>query len=409
MPVSDNTVLRQFKHRVRERRDAAPLRAVAIDDWSWRKGFTYGTIIVDLERRVVADVLQTRSAKDTADWLKQHPEIEVVSRDRCGLYAQGARQGAPQARQVADRFHLLQNFRESIERQMTEISRFAGRPRLPPVPGDRDEALRFERRHARQTLFDQVKLLHASGKTLIDIAVETGVKRRTVAKWMKMDVLPHRRRLSLKTSSPLYFKEFLTRRWAEGDRVGRRLFQDIRRRGYTGSFSNLERLLSTWRASNRGKPQPQQQLSKPVAEGPAVDPATGWQISPIVAASLCMKPRPMLTPSETAKVAALKKASPSFVTMRQLAMRFRGLLRGDDPDKLDRWLHDARHSGVRAMQQFARTLSRDSEAVRHAIAEPWSSGQAEGQINRLKTLKRAMYGRAGIELLRARMLPLEPT
>jgi hypothetical protein len=253
-------------------------------------------------------VLETRSAKDTADWLKQHPEIEVVSRDRWGVYAQGTRQGAPQARQVADRFHLLQNFRESIERQMTEISRFADRPQLTPVPGDRHESLRFERRHARQILFDQAKLLHAAGKTFVDIAAEIGVKRRTVAKWVKANILSHRRRLTLKTSSPLYFTDFLTRRWAEGDRVGRRLFQDIRRRGYTGSFSNLERLLSTWRASSRGKAQPQQQWSKPVVESRAVDPATGWQISPIVAASLCIKPTPMVTLSETAKVAALKKS-----------------------------------------------------------------------------------------------------
>ena len=93
--------------------------------------------------------------------------------------------------------------------------------------------------------------------------------------------------------------------------------------------------------------------------------------------------------------------------MRQLAMRFRGILRGADPSKLDGFLHDARRSGLRSIQQFARRLTRDIEAVRHAIAESWSSGQAEGQINRLKTLKRAMYGRAGIELLRARMLPLD--
>jgi len=122
-----------------------------------------------------------------------------------------------------------------------------------------------------------------------------------------------------------------------------------------------------------------------------------------------MKPTSMLTPSQAAKVAALKEASPSFVIMRQLAMRFRGLLRGADPGKLGPWLDDAQHSGVRPMQQFARVLSRDIEAVRNATAEQWSSGQAEGQINRLKALKRAMYGRAGIELLRARMLPLEPT
>lgn len=407
MPVSDNAILRQLKRHVRERREAAPLRAIAIDDWSWRRGFTYGTIIVDLERRTVADVLESRSAKETAEWLKQHPGIEVVSRDRCGLYAQGIRQGAPQARQVADRFHVLQNLRESIERQMTDVSRFAGRAKLPPVPGDRQEALRGARGRARQALFDQAKLLHASGKTYIDIATQIGINRRTVANWIKTNVLPHRRRLALKPSSPLYFKDFLTRRWAEGDRVGRRLFLDIRRRGYTGSFSHLERLLSTWRTGAQGKTQSQQQWSNLLEESPAIDPVTGWQVSPVTAASLCMKPTRMLTHSEAARVAALKEVSPNFVVMRHLAMRFRGLLRGDDPSKLNRWLHDAKHSGVRSMQRFARTLSRDIEAIRNAIAEPWSSGQAEGQINRLKMLKRAMYGRAGIELLRARMLPFE--
>ena len=143
MPVSDSAILRQLKHHVRERADPLPLRAIAIDDWSWRKDSTYGTIVVDLERRTVADVLATRSAKETADWLERRPEIEIVSRDRSGLYAQGIRQGAPQARQVADRFHLLQNLRESIERQMTAVSCFGGRSRLPPAPARTNPRIRF--------------------------------------------------------------------------------------------------------------------------------------------------------------------------------------------------------------------------------------------------------------------------
>ena len=111
----------------------------------------------------------------------------------------------------------------------------------------------------------------------------------------------------------------------------------------------------------------------------AIDPATGWQISPLVVAALCMKPTRMLTHSQAAKVAVFKEASPSFVVMRGLAMRFRGRLRGADPDKPVSWLDDARHSGIHALQQFARTLARDIDAVRNAIVEPWSSGQAEGQ------------------------------
>jgi transposase len=127
-------------------------------------------------------------------------------------------------------------------------------------------------------------------------------------------------------------------------------------------------------------------------------------ISPIVAAALCVKPRGLL--SETAKVDALKSFWPDFAAMRQLAMRFRGLLRSKRVAKLGVWLKDAHQSGLYAMQRLARTLRGDIDAVRNAITERWSNGQTEGQINRLKTLKRAMYGRAGPELLRAPMLPL---
>jgi hypothetical protein len=299
MPVSESSILRQLKRHVRERGDPAPPRVIAIDDWSWRKSFAYGTIVVDLERRTVADVLATRSARETADWLRTRPGIEIVGRDRCGLYAQGIRQGAPQARQVADRFHLLQNLHDCIERQMTAVSRFAGRSQLPSAPGDRRATLRRAHREARKLMFKQAKELHASGKTFVAIAAQIGIGHRTIAKWVNADVLPHRHQLTLNPSSPLYFQDFLSRRWADGDKVGRRLFHDIRHRGYTGSFSHLERLLSEWRRSERPETR---RRKEPTKESSAIDPATGWQISPVVAAALCMKPRTMLTHSQAVKV-----------------------------------------------------------------------------------------------------------
>ena len=118
MPVSDDTILRHLKRQVARRGGKTTVRVAGIDDWSWRKGRTSGTIIVDLERREVVDVLEDRTATGTAEWFGEHPEVEIVSRDRCGLYAQAAREGASQARQVADRFHLLQNLREAIEAQL---------------------------------------------------------------------------------------------------------------------------------------------------------------------------------------------------------------------------------------------------------------------------------------------------
>ncbi|MDD7974018.1 ISL3 family transposase, partial [Roseinatronobacter sp. HJB301] len=126
--ISDDTVLRQLKKRAQG--TAEPPTVIGIDDWSWRKSQTYGTIIVDLERRVVIDILEDRDVVTCTNWLKRHPEVEVISRDRCGLYAQAARQGAPQAKQVADRFHIVQNLRQAIEEQMNLHGRATGRALL---------------------------------------------------------------------------------------------------------------------------------------------------------------------------------------------------------------------------------------------------------------------------------------
>lgn len=142
---------------------------------------------------------------------------------------------------------------------------------------------------------------------------------------------------------------------------------------------------------------------------PVRDPQTGHAISPVIAAALCIKPRGALTPDQARKVDALKAGSAAFVRVRSLATRFTGIFRGQQSGPLDAWIDNAIESNIVPIMRFARTLHRDIDAVRNAIELPWSNGQAEGQINRLKTLKRATYGRAGPELLRARMLPLRHT
>lgn len=137
------------------------------------------------------------------------------------------------------------------------------------------------------------------------------------------------------------------------------------------------------------------------------DPQTGHLISPVVAATLCIKPRGALTSSQARKVDALKHGSQTFAVLRSFSMRFRGIFHGRTSAKLAEWIYDAIHSGLVFLARFARVLRRDIDAVCNAIDLPWSNGQAEGQINRLKTIKRAMYGRAGSELLRARMMPIK--
>jgi len=423
LPQSDDTILRQLKRHQAERGEATPVRVAGIDDWSWRKGSSYGTIVVDLERREVVDVLADRSAKGTAQWLDQHPGVEIVSRDRCGFYAEGTRRGAPKARQVADRFHLIQNLRHTIEQQLSRAPRPARQPAMEdastdliatarcgghgqqPALAEHRMLAREGRRAAHESMFERVKVLHVAGNGIRAIVRETGFNWRTVAKWVQLDELPERNVMAAKSTTPGKFQTYLSRRWAEGCTTGRDLLPEIKCLGYTGSLSQLERLLTKWRHAGHAAV-----FDAPAAKaGILTDPSTGQLVSPIVAAALCIKPRGLLTEPQAAKVDAFKSMSAEFATMRGLAMRFRGILRGKDTEKLDVWLHDADRSGLYGIRRFARTLRQDLAAVRNAITETWSNGQTEGQINRLKTLKRAMYGSAGIELLRARVLPMRPT
>jgi transposase len=425
MPVSDTTILASLRKYAGARFETGSLasyvRVAGVDDWAWRKGHKYGTIIVDLERRAVVDILADRSAATMANWFRDHPNVEVVSRDRAGLYAEAAREGAPQAKQVADRFHLMQNFRETVERQLggyeapIRDSRISGNgiqvlSALPARSDRRSDAvartrlIRRERHAARQQLFDQIRALFEGGNSIGEIARKLGLGRRRVERWVRRIDVPDPNTMASTPSSPVYFGVLLERCWAEGITKVRHLFEEIRRRGYTGSFSHLARFLAPWRSGAPSLDDDEQEALASVRVR-TLDPMTGRAISPLTAAALCVKPRGQMTARQVASVDALKAGSAEFTTMRRLAMQFRGLLRSGTAERLDAWLTDARASGIYAMQRFAKTIRQDLEAVRNAVSEPWSNGQTEGQINKLKTLKRAMYGRAGVDLLRARMMP----
>lgn len=266
---------------------------------------------------------------------------------------------------------------------------------------------RLAHRKSREEIFATIHALRDQGLSCSELERQTGFRRRSVAKWLAFEVPPDRRRATLKPTSPWYFEEVLAQCWKAGNRRGRLLFHEIQQRGYEGNYPHLERLLAGLRrAEKHAAVDPA--TSSPKLE-PVRDPHTGHAISPVIAAALCIKPRGSLTPDQARKVDALKAGSPAFATMRSLAMRFKGILRGGQSDPLGAWIDSAIETNPIPIMRFARTLHRDIDAVRNAIELPWSNGQAKGQINRLKTLKRAMYGRAGPELLRARMLPFRHT
>jgi transposase len=418
MPVSDDTILRAVK-RVNLDSGAVPLRVIGVDDWAWKKGQTYGTILVDLERRRVVDLLPIRSAESVAEWLAQHPEIELISRDRHGLYADGAMRGAPQARQVADRFHLALNLSEAVEKELGRHRPFLSIPKpVGPIAAPLedvasssevviDRQLIMQGRHdAKQELFETVQALHASGQTVSGIVRETGICRKRVAAWIGSVELPERSKMEPSPRTPAFYQDHLAKRWAEGCQHGHKLMEEIQELGYTGCFSYLARFLAPWRKTS----------TAPLATIPTADVAPlvlahqplCRQISPQVAAALLGKLRPQMTAEQENTVDVLKQTCPGYAVMRSLVMGFRTILRIGKIKTLHNWMKKANDSGIYGMQRFVHRLKQDQSAVEAAVEETWSNGPVEGQISRLKTIKRQMYGRAGFELLRARALPLPP-
>jgi hypothetical protein len=205
-----------------------------------------------------------------------------------------------------------------------------------------------------------------------------------------------------KLCTPAYFHEPLRQAWDCGVPRGRVLFALIQGLGYTGNQSHLARYLAPWRSTGHC-PRASDDLrpSSMTRERPET------KIPPVAGAALCMAFPGTLSRRQQDTLDRFTAASSQFAAMRKLAMIFRAILFGGDPARLDAWLTEANASGPYHIRSFVRWLMRDLQAVRNAIAEPWSNGQAEGQINKLKTLKRSMYGRASVELLRARLIPIE--
>jgi hypothetical protein len=239
------------------------------------------------------------------------------------------------------RFHLIQNLRNAIERQLSGLERpirgYRANPGrrvtsdiLQPGGTGKDEARELTHVSGRPFLlaaFAKVRAMYDAGNTVAAITRELRLTRRIVDKWVRLESLPERARMAPKSSTPSRFTTYLRDRWTDGERNVRWLLQKIRDQGDTGCYSRLAAFVAPWRQKTEMKPTP----SSPAGVLP-LDPRTGGVISPIVAAALCRKPRGLLTFHQAEKVDILKQTLPIFACMRSLAMRFRALLRGSDPE-----------------------------------------------------------------------------
>jgi len=389
--ISGATLLRQLRRQSKPP-SAAP-RVLGIDEWAWKKGHRYGTILCDLERGTVVDLLPTRDTAAVAAWLTKHPTIEVVSRDRASSFADAIRRGAPGAVQVADRWHLLNNLFEvltrSLDRYRPAMRAVSDRlssasPAMSPIGKPTLAAERKQqRRESRLQLYQEAKALMDSGVSQSEASRRLGVSPRTLQRWTACGAFPERKRRDF-PSSVDGFTAYLTRRVDEGCTNVSQLWREIREQGFEGQLQTVW----NWLRLHFGRSQNRRRSTMLKRSHP---------LSPKQVAWLMLK----VDQSRSKYLTVLAESSPELASIANVAKSLFDLLRNRDAGRWTEWIEAARRS---PLASFAKRLERDKDALLAALRLPWSNGMVEGQVHRLKLLKRQMYGRAGFHLLRERVL-----
>jgi transposase len=394
MPTSRTTLVRLVR-ALPEQPVEAP-EVLGVDEFALRRGRRYGTILVDAAAHRVIDLLEDPSADALVTWLgdHEHAEVQVVCRDRGGVYANAARRGAPRALQVADRWHLTHNLAEALERfsaralatlraklKAEEVPPTTS-PFIPPPPARRRPAARTEERHA------EVHALLAQGLSLSAIARRLKLDRRTVRKFGAAQVAAQVvSRGEHYTSKLDPFLPYLAQRWGDGQHVAAVLFTEIQHQGYRGSARTVRKRLLRWRTA---EPPP---------------PAHALLPGPRTLAWLLLRRPSDLDDKEQHLLQELCQRSAELVRARQLAQQFLRLVRERPGGReLDNWVAAVHNTGPPELRGFSRNLQRDWPAVSAGLTQHWNSGCVEGHVNKLKVIKRQMFGRARFDLLRKRVL-----
>jgi transposase len=375
-------------------------RVLGVDEFALRKGRRYGTLLVDVQTRRPVDILPERSADSFAAWLAQRPGTRVICRDRAGVYSQGGTRGAPEAVQVADRWHLWHNLGEAVERAVARHRQHLAAVASAPPPAAQDQAGtpdpatpaakrsgritdRTRRRHA------DVHRLLAAGRSQAAIAAELGLSRNTVRRFTRAagpgELLA--RDWAPRSPGILHdYEPYLRQRWNSGATNATVLWQEIRARGYPGSYATVRDHLARFRG-NAVIPAPAPQPPKPRA-------VTAWIMT-----------RPGdLDPTDQTSLDSVLAASPELTALTGHVRAFARLMTERRGRDLEQWMTMATASGEPALTSFVTGLRADQDAVTAGLTLRWSSGSVEGHVNRIKMLKRQMYGRANPDLLRRRIL-----
>ncbi|WP_433501477.1 ISL3 family transposase [Sphaerimonospora sp. CA-214678] len=379
-------------------------QVLGVDDFALRRGHTYGTILIDIATSQPVDVLPERSSDALAAWLSKHPDVEIICRDRAGCYADGAARGAPQAIQVADRWHMWRNLGEAVERTVTKHRAHlrdlvvatspgevpASAPVTTPSAGElapcepRSDRL-AERTRRRYALVHQ---LLTQGRDLRAIARELNLARNTVRRFARAsdpeELLVH----NGTGKRPKMIEEYagyLRQRWEQGCTNAAQLYQEVTAMGYGGTGRSVREYVRPWRS--------QIAIVLPPPP-PTVRQATGW----------FLRHPDTLEADDHQHLQTLTAACPALAAVREHVRSFAQMMTRLTGDGLEQWMKRIQADDLPELHSFVTGLRRDFDAAKAGLILPHSSGKVEGHVNRIKMLKRQMYGRANPDLLRKRIL-----
>lgn len=403
LSVGRNTLLRLV--RALPDPEIGTIAVLGVDDFSLRRGHRYATVLIDMGTHRPVDVLADREAETLTAWLHEHPGTTVICRDRASAYAEGANAGAPEAIQVADRWHMWHNLAEYVEKTVA-AHHGCLRPHddiTPEVPAEDGnaadlieaaEVAHAERREnsalvARTKVrYEQVQALKAQGKGIKPIKRELGLAKETVRRFYyaaSLDELLVKSRAG-RPSVLDEFKPYLHRRWNEGCTTVLTLFEEIRAQGYRGGYGTVRDYLRPFRDLGTAPP------ATPLV--PKVRHIASWMLH---------HPDD-LDDEEQQKLKQVLASCPHLETTSAHVQAFAEMLTGRHGERLDAWMAAVDADDLPQLHRFVRGLKRDYAAVLNGLTLPHSSGAVEGNVNRIKMIKRKLFGRANFDLLRKLIL-----
>jgi len=413
---SRDTILRLL----RQSQQPAPPEphVIGLDDWAWKRRMRYGTLICDLERGLPLDLLADRAVETVSAWLRKHPTINTISRDGSSEYASAIKKGAPQAREVSDRWHLVKNLAGCVSvllaQQLAQLRRaevaavrseqVEQAPSKLRRPSQRRAIVQAQlaRQAERKARYEHILELQKHGLNSAEMALQLGVTQRTIQRWLATGNIPYSgpRRPRVRLVDP--YKAFLLERWQQGCHNGAQLERELRAKGYKGSGRALYRYLETL--------EPAGFSSRKRGSASATRQTVSREPNPLLILSaqratwLFFRRPEDLKKEEPETLRQLRQASPQVEAAYQLVETFLHMVRERTGDQLDAWLAAVQASHLEAFQSFVTGVQQDKDAVLAGLSLPWSNGPLEGNVNRLKLIKRSMYGRAEVDLLKLRVL-----